>query len=136
MLLIDPITSPRGQAREKSALTILSQTRLSRNASDRPGHQPKRTGKREKCTHDPESNMLESMKHCVAMGGVCEAGWTGAPGCDAGFILRALAATCGIWKPVPETTIKPMFISQFLNQIQLGKLSICHRCVWVCLYDN
>ncbi len=48
------------------------------------------------------SNMLESMKHCVAMGGVCEAGWIGAPGCAAGFIFRALAATCGIWKPVPE----------------------------------
>ena len=55
------------------------------------------------------SNMFESMKHCVAIGGVCVVGAGGAPGAAGGggavpgAMFRALAATWGIWNPVPAT---------------------------------
>ena len=65
------------------------------------------------------SNMLDSMKHWVAMGGACwaagwgAAGWgTGGAGTPVGVgpggtvpgaMFKAFAATCGIWKPVPKT---------------------------------
>ena len=50
------------------------------------------------------SNMLESMKHWVAMGGaMIGVAGAGTPPGGALGILSALAATGGIWKPVPVT---------------------------------
>lgn len=61
------------------------------------------------------SNMLDNMKHCVAIGGADDCAGCGVMA-DAGadtltilsgsatpaeFIFRALTAYCGIWKPVP-----------------------------------
>ena len=54
-------------------------------------------------THVVGSNMLESIKHCVAMGGT-GLGATGGGGTPpAEVMLRALAASGGIWNPVPGT---------------------------------
>ena len=52
-------------------------------------------------THVVGSNMLESMKHCVAMGGTGLGATGGTPPAD--VMLRALAASGGIWNPVPGT---------------------------------
>ena len=56
------------------------------------------------------SNIFDSMKHCVAIGGATtSAGGAagGAPGnMLGGCILRALAAAVGIWKPVPTKNRK------------------------------
>ena len=49
-------------------------------------------------TYVAGSNMLESMKHCVAMGGA-DVVSDGAP---LEFMFNAFAATLGISKPVPE----------------------------------
>lgn len=71
-------------------------------------------------TYEVGSNMLDSMKHCVAMGGAATGAFglvervgmtvgvaAGGVGVNtAGAVpawLRALAAYCGIWNPVPAT---------------------------------
>ena len=38
-----------------------------------PANLPKTKESTSKCTYDDESNMLDSMKHCVAMGGAAAA---------------------------------------------------------------
>lgn len=69
-------------------------------------------------TYDVGSNILDNIKHCVAMGGADDAGGAGGvepiifvdiavAGAAAGFcapMFKALAAYSGIWKPVPVTT--------------------------------
>ena len=49
------------------------------------------------------SNMLDNMKHCVAMGG---AAWGGGCGCAiTGAIFKAFAAAGGISRPVPSANL-------------------------------
>ena len=55
-------------------------------------------------TYIEGSNILDNMKHCVAMGGVGDCTDGGA--CDGIWALSALAAASGIWKPVPENNQK------------------------------
>ena len=59
------------------------------------------------------SNMLESMKHCVAMGGATGCGWPAA-----GARLRALAATWGISKPVPGTANGTLWVHRLQHRTQ------------------
>ena len=98
----------------------------------------------DKCTHDPESNMLDSMKHWVAMGGaaVAAAGMGGSwpLGCTmlgkGGWAVpawdRALAAYWGIWKPVPAC-IKQMTMTWTTNVLRTNFSLLLSVCVCVCV---